>query len=62
VACRKVLELARPSGSFDPEKNWDSRLTTVEPGDFELRALKRWLDKALARMGDPELFRLGLPS
>ena len=33
-------------------------LAKVESGDFELRTFKRWLDKALTRKDDRELFGL----
>jgi predicted negative regulator of RcsB-dependent stress response len=33
-------------------------LAKVESGDFELRTLKRWLDKALTRKDDRSLFGL----
>ena len=33
-------------------------LAKVESGDFELRTLKRWLDKALVRKDDRDLFGL----
>ncbi len=33
-------------------------LAKVEAGEFELRTLKRWLDKALTRTDDRDLFGL----
>jgi hypothetical protein len=33
-------------------------LAKVESGDFDARTFRRWLDKALTRKDDRELFRL----
>jgi hypothetical protein len=61
IEARKNALLARRSRKDDTRRKILAGailLSMVESGDFDLRTFKRWMDKALTRKDDRELFGL----